>query len=605
MARKCVVLFGPPCSGKTTTLSALIEEQQSWRQLKAHEKAAARLVPLSIGTYIRDSASSAHPEALAEQALEDACASLPPDGILVLDGIKRASHVCMALMVFARHGVQMSVALEIASTFKSGKRGRSDDAMIDMRRKRYEADRPLLVASLQAVTGTAQCFLWRRSAGLARLAHVGIKSDLLGSSLRAILERIAEQWVNNACNNEDGCPSDFVEKFNRRHPGCCAMCGCASAFDEYGERLCFCATCTNGKGCYSEALSLREAADTNECEHEAVDAKRWLATQLLGIDWKRVGGLPKLELPQLLTQESTLDWLTEPGRYVVSPKCDGERVLLIVQDGWIWLTSRTGKERRWLLAAAATGGTTPLTDDTVMDGEYLASSNRFLAFDLLHLTGRVLLHLPRSIRLQQLQSIGLPAAEAKPFIRVHLQPGTDGIAVHLFPSAPVSVKLAEPLSTGSLNHALSCSAFPCDGLVFSPTELPYGSLHVYKWQPHELIRADLICSYELVYDRIGLVTKVTMSSKTGVYSRADIIFDNIPRELISCAKKAMQAAINGDLNTLSVGRNQCRKLHRFLPTLSKLACAEPASLSHPLSIEQLVEQTKYLLKALGKRTHAD
>jgi len=94
---------------------------------------------------------------------------------------------------------------------------------------------------------------------------------------------------------------------------------------------------------------------------------------------------------------------------------------------------------------------------------------------------------------------------------------------------------------------------------------------------------------------------IKMNSKAGVYSRAEITFDSIPRELIGCAMRAMEAAINGNLETLFIGRNQCRKLHRVLPSLSKLACAEPASLSHSIGIEQLVDQTTYLVKALGKR----
>ena len=83
------------------------------------------------------------------------------------------------------------------------------------------------------------------------------------------------------------------------------------------------------------------------------------------IDWQRCGGLPcPLELPKLLAEVDDLEWLCEPGRYVVSPKCDGERALLVVQEGCLWLAFRGGRECSWLPSVDVPAGVTPLPDGT-------------------------------------------------------------------------------------------------------------------------------------------------------------------------------------------------------------------------------------------------
>ena len=151
MVRTCVIVFGPPCSGKTGALLRLLQEQED-RHTPEHSPAAARFVLLSIGDYIRASKTTEPPERLAEQALEAACARMPSDGVLVLDGVKRASHIYATLAVLARHGVQLSAAVELSSSYRAGSRGRPDDAVIGMRQKRYDADQSLLISALQAST---------------------------------------------------------------------------------------------------------------------------------------------------------------------------------------------------------------------------------------------------------------------------------------------------------------------------------------------------------------------------------------------------------------------------------------------------------------------
>ena len=139
MTRQCVVVFGPPCTGKSTAVQRLATEWQA-------------AVPVHIGDYIRSSEEALTADQLAEQALDRACAAMPPGGILIIDGIKRASHVSAALSVLARHKVQLLAAVEM-QTLKGDEEVRAgrDDTTIRMRWERYFADRPQLISAMNAV----------------------------------------------------------------------------------------------------------------------------------------------------------------------------------------------------------------------------------------------------------------------------------------------------------------------------------------------------------------------------------------------------------------------------------------------------------------------
>ena len=219
------------------------------------------------------------------------------------------------------------------------------------------------------------------------------------------------------------------------------------------------------------------------------------------IDWKACGGkLPQLDMPIQVTNVNQLDWISFPGRYSVGVKADGERAFLVAQNGRLWLSFRSGVEREWNLSATLD---VTVSDGTVLDGEFLAESNQFIAFDLLRLPARSLERDPLDSRLDELNALGLPHVHAdavhtcvgveEQFSRLHVHaPSPSSLEANLLHNkAPLSVKLAKPLDATTLKLALESDAIPSDGLIFSARELPCGWGKTFKWQPADQIRADL------------------------------------------------------------------------------------------------------------------
>ena len=135
MPRQCVLLFGPPCTGKSETLASTVVARQK------------SVAALDIGDHIRASDADTPPDQLARRALEAACAALPHDGVLLLNGVKRASHAIATLKVLARHNVKLVAAYETRVRYYERPDRQRDDAALDARRARYALDRPMLRAA--------------------------------------------------------------------------------------------------------------------------------------------------------------------------------------------------------------------------------------------------------------------------------------------------------------------------------------------------------------------------------------------------------------------------------------------------------------------------
>ena len=390
----CVAVFGPPGSGKTTLCRQFAEQNSH------------AVTMLSIGEVVRASATNRDvPSLVAERALDAACRDLPHGHVLLLDGLKRASHVLSSLEVLSRHGVRLKTAIQLTDVRQeAGARDRLDDNALHLRVERYEADKPQLLRTLQA-------------ASVKVVTHSKIVTP---SRLEA-------------------CLADL----------------------------------------------------TSAC-----------ATPAQSIDWKACGGVPpQLDLPIQVTSVDQLGWIAFPGRYTVGVKVDGERAFLVVQNDRLWLSFRSGVEREWEPWATLD---VDLSHGTVLDGEFIASSNQFIAFDLLRLPGRSLEREPLDCRLDELIALGLPRAGAvqvnasagveEQFSRLHVHtpsPASLETDLHSSSKSPLSVRLTEPLDAASLKRALASNAIPSDGLVFSPRELPCGWGKTFKWQAADQIRADL------------------------------------------------------------------------------------------------------------------
>ena len=90
-----------------------------------------------------------------------------------------------------------------------------------------------------------------------------------------------------------------------------------------------------------------------------------------------------------------IDWLTSPGRYAVSPKCDGTRCLMLVDEtGSVFFRSRIGTLYEFPVRGAN------FSPGTVLDGEllWLGGLGFFLAFDALCIGRTRVWHLPTKVR---------------------------------------------------------------------------------------------------------------------------------------------------------------------------------------------------------------
>ena len=141
MSRSCLAIVGPPASGKSTALRA---------QAEIHVPYA---VYVSIGDAVRASEKGERAEDVAKQCLDSACASLKGNCVLLLDGLKRGSHVLSAMMVLERPSIRLAAVVELSSSYDLFRADRPlDAAELPARRERYNAERSRLLSTLEVET---------------------------------------------------------------------------------------------------------------------------------------------------------------------------------------------------------------------------------------------------------------------------------------------------------------------------------------------------------------------------------------------------------------------------------------------------------------------
>jgi hypothetical protein len=146
--RACIAVIGPPSSGKSYAIEA-----------QAGDRPYALVV--KIGDAVRGSAPGACPEDVALLTLQNACTALPGNGVLLIDGLKRSSHVLLALMILKRNRIRLAAAIELPTPFEPGNRGRPlDDVELPARRERYAADLPRLLDTLKAAAPVLTSSEW-------------------------------------------------------------------------------------------------------------------------------------------------------------------------------------------------------------------------------------------------------------------------------------------------------------------------------------------------------------------------------------------------------------------------------------------------------------
>ena len=120
-----------------------------------------------------------------------------------------------------------------------------------------------------------------------------------------------------------------------------------------------------------------------------------------------IQGTAALPVPAaLFGRDFDAAWITSPGRYVVSPKCDGTRCLLLVNEqGIVFFRNRVGTLYQFPVAVDSC----MLLPGTVLDGEllWLGTSGFFLAFDALCVGTARVWHLPFKARLASLIKLGI------------------------------------------------------------------------------------------------------------------------------------------------------------------------------------------------------
>ena len=129
------------------------------------------------------------------------------------------------------------------------------------------------------------------------------------------------------------------------------------------------------------------------------------AANTTGLD-SLIQGTAALPVPTaLFGRDFNAAWITSPGRYVVSPKCDGTRCLLLVdKQGTVFFRNRVGTLYQFPVIVD-----TCILPGTVLDGEllWLGTSGFFLAFDALCIGAARVWHLPFKARLASLFNLGI------------------------------------------------------------------------------------------------------------------------------------------------------------------------------------------------------
>eukprot|EP00961_Rhodomonas_salina_P193590 2613624-Rhodomonas_salina.1 len=235
-------------------------------------------------------------------------------------------------------------------------------------------------------------------------------------------------------------------------------------------------------------------------------------------------------MPKSLAGSDDAKWVSYPGRYLVSRKCDGTRQMLIVDKGGkAYFLNRAGM-------MYAYPSCTDLPEGTILDGELLWISGHcgfFLAFDAVAIGAARTWQLSLEERLNVMeQKLGLVEAEScdslrKASVTLHsdsepaggvgnlaggpgscatqtaaLQrllkittkqkappPGEDTVTVLSKRHIDVSASNLE-----TLRATLDSCPYPTDGLVFSPRGMPWGLKMeelLLKWQPAEHCAVDV------------------------------------------------------------------------------------------------------------------
>ena len=222
-----------------------------------------------------------------------------------------------------------------------------------------------------------------------------------------------------------------------------------------------------------------------------VDAHR--SEQIVDQATRCMAGLRHLQFlmpgASVRTQED-MQWVSHPGRYSVSHKCDGTRYLLLVMsDGQVFFKNRVDFVYSYPIE-------TNLPSQTILDGELIWEAERgvFLVFDALVVRGERLWGWPFERRIQRLSCI-LQTDEhlaARSFSR--------GLHRQRAPSANAMIQVVLKRHYDTLK-CMATPAFPSDGLIFTAKAMPYVlPTLTRKWQPVGKRAVDLRGDYDLIYE---------------------------------------------------------------------------------------------------------
>ena len=204
-------------------------------------------------------------------------------------------------------------------------------------------------------------------------------------------------------------------------------------------------------------------------------------------------GLLKLCMPVpcvSLKTEADVDWVSQPGRYTVSGKCDGTRYLLIVTaSGKVYFKNRVDFVYTFPVDSS-------LPSDTILDGELVWHNDNggyFFVFDALMVDGQRVWHLPLPKRLGSLGWLSTQIPRSTVYI--------SGLHRQRMPSmeAKVQVFLKQHYTVQAFQP--NVSSFPTDGLVFTPVAMPYVMpVLLRKWQPVHQRTLDIMADNDLVHE---------------------------------------------------------------------------------------------------------
>jgi len=207
-------------------------------------------------------------------------------------------------------------------------------------------------------------------------------------------------------------------------------------------------------------------------------------------------GLLELLIPVprvAIRTQADVDWVSQPGRYTVSKKCDGTRYLLIkTSTGAVYFKNRVDFVYSFPLETENS-----IPPNTILDGElvwHYSNGGHFFVFDALMVDGRRVWHLPLHQRLAELKWLSTQI----PPVRY-----IDGLHRQRMPHALATVRaILKPHYTIAAFRKLSPTRFfPNDGLIFTPVAMPYVlPVLMRKWQPCDQRACDIQGPNGLVFE---------------------------------------------------------------------------------------------------------